>query len=346
MTPKQRFLAALRLETPDRVPLMYQHLGGAKWVLASCGKSMREGFHDPDTFAEIALTSHKLFGFDNVMAGWGDLLVEAHALGTQWKWPERDFYPRVDTYAVQSPTDVDKIQPVDPIRDDHWSVLIRAAGIMQGKIGKEVEVVGYLNSPFLVASEMMGYENLLMTLFKGPEAVDKLLSIIVESEKMYVDRVTADVALDSIFLENGSAGAETNSPELCERYDLRYAKMILDRSKAQGMRSILHNCAAEPYLEAQAQLGADALHFNNKAVQLGRTFESLRGKLCVISGIDHMELLFKRSPDEVEEEVKKIIRFFGKSPGIILAPGCEMPFKTPLENIRRLKEATERFGTY
>jgi uroporphyrinogen-III decarboxylase len=55
-----------------------------------------------------------------------------------------------------------------------------------------------------------------------------------------------------------------------------------------------------------------------------------------------MVLLFKRSPDEVEEEVKRVMGLWGKAPGLMVAPGCELPYKTPLENIQRLKEATAR----
>jgi len=53
-------------------------------------------------------------------------------------------------------------------------------------------------------------------------------------------------------------------------------------------------------------------------------------------------MLFKRSPNEVEEEVKRVMGFWGKAPGLMVAPGCELPYKTPLENIQRLKEATAR----
>jgi uroporphyrinogen-III decarboxylase len=75
-------------------------------------------------------------------------------------------------------------------------------------------------------------------------------------------------------------------------------------------------------------------------------FSFVKGKTCMMAGIDHMNLLFKRTPDEVEAEAKRVIGLWGDAPGFILAPGCELPYKTPLDNIRRLKEATIRYGTY
>ena len=121
---------------------------------------MRDGFYDPAIFAEIAMESHKLFGYDNVMAGWGDILIEARAHGTIWKRPERDFYPRVDKYAIGEISDIEKVEAIDPMKDRFWSVPIKAAIIMQSKIGREVEVMGCIDPPQLIAMEMMGAENL------------------------------------------------------------------------------------------------------------------------------------------------------------------------------------------
>jgi uroporphyrinogen decarboxylase len=346
MTPKQRFLTAMDMEIPDRIPLFYQHLGGANWVVAACGKTIRDGYRYPEVFADIAMAAHKLFGFDNVMASWGDILIEAQAHGTQLRFPERDFYPRPAKYAIESPKEVDKIHPVDPMRDENWSVQLKAAKIMSEKIGKEVAVVGCIDSPFVIASEIIGYENLMMALLSAPDEILKLISTLTESCKMYADRIALDIGLDSIFIEDGMAGGEMVRLNTCQRFDLSFMKQMIDHCHSLGLKTIVHNCSASPYLDAQVVLRPDCLHFNNKFVDLDATFRSLRGKVCVMSGIDHMELLFRGAPEEVEKEVSRVIGLFGKEPGFILAPGCEMPFKTPLENIRSFKETVERDGKY
>jgi uroporphyrinogen decarboxylase len=345
MTPKQRFLAALSIEKPDRVPVFYQHLGGAKWILQSCGKTMKEGFHDPAVFAEIAMQSHKLYGYDNVMAGWGDILIEAQAHGTIWKWPERDFYPRVDKYAIIDINDIESVKVVDPLEDRFWSVPIKAASIMESKIGKEVEVMGCIDSPMLIAMEMMGAENLYMKLIQEPNMIDKLIAKVTESSILYGRRIS-DIGLGSVMLENGTAGAEQNSPDLCDRYDIKYLRTVLEEYKSLGLKTVVHNCSAIPFLDKELALRPSAIHFNNKAVDLQRVFEMMRGKTCVISGIDHMELMFRGKQQAVEDDVKKVIEIWGKAPGFIIAPGCEMPFKTPIENILSLPRAAERYGRY
>ncbi len=345
MTPKQRFLAALDIEQPDRVPVFYQHLGGAKWILQSSGRTMKEGFHDPEVFAEIAMHSHKLFGYDNVMAGWGDILIEAQAHGTVWKWPERDFYPRVEKYAISDVSDIEKVEVIDPLRDKFWSVPIRAAAIMNAKIGAEVEVMGCIDSPMLIAMEMMGAENLYMKLIQEPTMIEELIAKVAESSKMYGERISG-IGLESAMIEDGTAGAEQNSPDLCDRFDMKYLKVVLEKFRSLGLKTLVHNCAAVPFIDKELALKPNAIHFNNKAVDLQKTYEMMRGKTCVVSGIDHMELMFKGTPQAIEAEIRSVLENWGRSPGFILAPGCEIPYNTPLENILTLPRTAGKYGRY
>jgi Uroporphyrinogen-III decarboxylase len=103
MNSMERFEGSMERMPVDRPAIMYQHLGAARSVLTAAGLTMRQGFHDPEIFARISIKARQMTGFDNVMAGWGDILVESRAHGTKWKWPERDFYPRVDKYAIDGP---------------------------------------------------------------------------------------------------------------------------------------------------------------------------------------------------------------------------------------------------
>lgn len=344
MTPRERFEGALSLIPVDRPPIMYQHLGAAKTVLSAAGLTMRQGFRDPETFARIAIMAQRITGFDNVMAGWGDILVEARAHGTRWMWPERDFYPRVEKYAVMSPADVDKVHPVDPMRDEYWSVPLKAAGIMNERVGNEVAVLGCINSPMLIVSEIMGLEGLLVATITDPDVVDQLLGVVMESTKAYSEHL-AGMGVTTVFVENGTAGLEINSQENIERFDLSNLKKSIDDFHHRGIKVIAHNCAANPYLDGYPGVGADAVHFHLTAVDKNEVFTKLKGRTAVMAGIDHMFLLFKGTPQEIDREVADIVEAWGDGPGLMISPGCEMPFKTPMDSIVALREAVARHGT-
>ncbi len=345
MNSRERFQSSLRLETPDRVPVFYQQLGGAKHVLQVAGLTMREGFHDPAAFAKICMKSHELFGYDNVMIGWGDLLTEAQALGSTWKFPERDFYPRIDKYVVQEPADVDKLEVVDPMKDTFWSVPIKAGAILQEKIGKEVAVIGSVISPFFVATELRGYENLMMDTINDPSIVHRMIKVAMGSEIMYGERIAA-LGLEATFLDDSSASGTLVSPEMCDAYDIAYLHQVLEKFRSLGIRTIVHNDSQFPYLDQQISAGASCTHFNNDFVDLPGLIQKYRGKVCMMSGINHQEVIFKRTPEDVEGKVRSALDLYGKNPGLIIAPGSEIPFKSPQENIIRVREACEKYGRY
>jgi uroporphyrinogen-III decarboxylase len=171
----------------------------------------------------------------------------------------------------------------------------------------------------------------------------ELMRTLTESSKAYGEEA-ARIGLEDIFIENGSAGMELVSRELYEKGDRKYVEDEMQVFRRLGMRTIIHNCAALPYYESQLEIKPNAIHIHLLAVNTEELFSAVRGNACMMAGIDHTKLLFKGTPDEVEAEVKRIMDLWGSSPGLIMAPGCEMPFKTPLANIVRLKEATIKYS--
>ncbi len=341
MTPKQRLEAALDMEPVDRVPVFYQHLGAASHLQKATGLLTKDGLYAPEVFAKLSLQAHRTFGFDNVMAGWGDILVEAHAHGTEWRFTDPRFYPRVVKYVPMD--DIDSIRPMDPMSDRNWSVLLKAARIMLDEVGREVAVVGYLNSPAVIASEVVGLENMMMATYQSPDTIDRLLAVLTENSKAYAEEA-ARLGIEEVFIENGTAGGELVSRECYELHDRKYLAEEVRHLKRLGLRSIVHNCAALPYYGSQLELGPTAIHVHLVAVDRIELFSKVKSKACMMAGIDHAKLLFKGTPDEVEAEVRAIIELWGDSSGLIIAPGCELPYKTPLENLARLRDATIRYG--
>ncbi len=327
----------------DRPPIMYQHLGAADSVLAAAGLTIYQGLHDPEVFAKISIMAQRMTGFDNVMAGWGDLLVEAHAHGTIWKWPDRNHYPKVDRYAIASLSELDRVQPVDPLKDGSWSVPLKAARLMQEQVGNEVAVLGCINGPMMMAGEIMGYEALLIATLSDPDLVQQLMGVIIESSAAYGERLT-QMGVGYVFIEDGTCGLETNSIEALERFDLGNLSKVLSSFRSQGLRSVLHNCSSTPYLDGYLEMRTDALHFTPKAKDRVSLYGRFRGRTTVMGGIDQMFLLFKGTPEEVGAEVSAMYEDWGDDPGYMVAPGCEMPFKTPMENIIALREAVVRLA--
>jgi uroporphyrinogen decarboxylase len=342
MNSRERFSAALDGDGTDRVPVMYQHLGGMKHVQQVAGMAIQEAYYDPKKFAQLSLTALDLFGYDNVMAGWGDLLMEAQAYGAKLTFNNRNNYPNSEPAAISDIESVEQLTSIDPFDDPIWSVQIKAARIMMQEIGKNTMVLGCSSSPFIVASGILGYENLMVWQMLQPEELALLLSKVAESLKMLGVRLANYSGLDAIFISGGLADAEQNTLEMCMRFDLEPLRGVIQEYHSLGLRTIVHNCSYAPFLEEQMTvLDPSAVHFWVGARGASERMALEIGQRTLVAGIDHQSLIYQGSLDEIEVAVAKAVKLFGDARTII-APACELPSDTPVENARELVRVCER----
>ena len=77
----------------------------------------------------------------------------------------------------------------------------------------------------------------------------------------------------------------------------------------------------------------DVVQTSAKGMNLENIYKLYGNKVCLHGGMDVQDLLFKRKPENVKNEVKKVIDLWGNRGGIILAPSHECMPGTPIENI-------------
>jgi uroporphyrinogen-III decarboxylase len=337
MTPKQRFLASLRLEEPDRLPVMYQHLGGADHLQSITGLNLKQGYSDPEAFVKLSIASYKVFGFDNVMAGWGDLLMEASAFGAKLRFRDDRQYPREEPLPMDQ---IDQTSEVDPLRHPQWSVLLKAAKLLNERIGHEVLVLGCTSSPFIVAGSVMGYENLLVAQMTEGEAVHRLLRKITASEETFMEELAEFAGLEAVFISDALADADQNTLPLSHEFDLDYTKMIIEAARAVDLKVIVHNCSESPYAKEEIEAyQPSAIHLPVKWHGLSEIVYELKGRHGLVAGVDHRNLIYRTAPDRIMAETRRVGNDFANVPGLILAPACELAFDTPLDNISAFREA-------
>ena len=337
MNTKDMFLAALDGEPIERPQVMYQHLGGAQHLIERTGLSLREAFCDPHKFARLSLASHKVFGYDNVMAGWGDLLMEANAFGAVLHFSSDVRYPKETPIHLE---EVELLEPIDPLSHPQWSVPLKAATMMNVAIGKEGPVLGDMSSPFIIAGSVIGYENLLIAQMVEPDLAHKLLRTITDSQKMQVKHLAAVSGVDVIFISDALADADQNMLGLCREFDLDHTGVVIKTIHGEGMKVIVHNCSESPYiLEEIEAYRPEAMHIPVN----WSGYDEARGRLGgtrIVAGIDHRALIYSGTPEQIRAEVSRARSLHNEDHASILAPACELPFDTPLDNILALRDAT------
>jgi len=338
MTPKQRFLAAMGLQWVDRTPVMYQHLGGAYYLQDSTGTSISDGLRSVEGHKRLCLAALREFAFDNVMVGWGDILAEAEALGASVKFGNPRTYPQGHEL---DPNLVADLEPADPWRGKIWSVQLQAAKELVEQVGDEVLVMTSMNDPFLVASAVRGFEQLLVDQIAEPESAHRLLGTVLRTLKEGARIMKEECGIEAVFLEDGIADSSQNDLESSLTFDIPYAAELVGHMRDLGLKVVLSNCALAGYVEEQLRNCApDAMHIAAEGRAYSRMLDLMRDERCLVSGISPARKILPLAPDEIEMEVKKVVAEFGKETGLIIASAGEMPLETPLENILALARAT------
>ena len=336
MTPKGRFISALDMDMPDRIPAMHIQLGGGDHLQDIAGLTIREAYADPDKFARMCLASRE-YGFDNVMVGWGDLLNEAQAFGVQLSFPNDRDYPR--GVPVQ-PEEIDMLEYVDPIKDKVWSVSLEAATIINMKVGGELAVIGQVSDPFTLAASVRGFAGLLMDEIMETGRTHHLLKVLTDSLTEYGKLLKDQAGVEIIFIEDGSADSEQNEFQLAKTFDIDYAQTMAERFHHMGLRTILSNCAKGAYLEAQFDaVKPTAIHTSFEWDGYPNAVSMLKGKGCLAAGI-LPHFIARSNPDEIRQKVSELIASSGDGSGLIITSAGEIPFDAPLENIKALSSST------
>jgi uroporphyrinogen decarboxylase len=332
MTPKGRFLSALELEMPDRIPTMHIQLGGANYLQERTGIGIKEAYSDPQKFARLCMASLE-FGFDNVMVGWGDLLNEAQAFGVQLTFNNERDYP------MGAPISADRIEEleiVDPSRNDIWATSLKAAKMVHEAVGNKVAVIGQVSDPFTMAAAIRGFDGLLMDEIMEPNRTHHLLHVITGSLKEYGRLLKERAGVEIIFIEDGSADAEQNMFELAKVFDINYARQLTDLYHPMGLKTILSNCAKEPYLDSQIEtVKPTAVHTSFEWSGYLNMVNELRGRVCLAAGI-LPHFIARSDPEMIRQKVSDVVRSSGDGAGLIVTSAGEIPFDAPLANIKAL----------
>ena len=58
------------------------------------------------------------------------------------------------------------------------------------------------------------------------------------------------------------------------------------------------------------------------------------------------EVFLEGTKEKIEKEVKRCVDVGAKFNPFMLAPGCSIPYNSPIENIKYFLEAAHKYGSY
>lgn len=275
----------------------------------------------------------------NALAAVGlmDLSVEAEAFGSEVHVAE-DEIPTVKGRRIENMEGAAALA-VPPVGAGRTGIYIDCIRKAAARINDRPVFAGMIG-PYSLAARLFGVPDSMIACYDEPETMELLLSKATEFLITYA-RAYKETGAQGIILAEPVAGML--SPSLEEEFSAPYVKQIVDAVQDDRFLVIYHNCGdnAARMLPSILSTGAAAYHFGN-AVDMAEVLEKVPSNIVVMGNLDPVGELFSGTPESVAKGTKALLSLKCGRDNFILSSGCDIPPKTPLENLDAFfAEATE-----
>ena len=328
MTGKEILLTALRNELTPRpawVPFVGVH--GAQLIGAKASDYLRSSDLIVKGLTE-AVARYEPDGIPMLF----DLQLEAEAMGCELAWAD-ETPPAVKTHPLGGGGSLAHLPPFD-LGAGRLPIAFEVTRRMKESAGDRIALYGLLCGPFTLAMHLMG-NDLFMQMYDHPDYVKAVVgycaSIGCKMAQAYIDAGADVIAVVDPMTSQ-------ISPEHFTEFVAPYVNQIFDVVRERGHFSSLFVCGdASRNLSEMSKTSCDNLSIDEN-IPLGllrdtsrTTGKSFGGNLKLTA-----VLLFGDEDDSRLDAIRCIDVAGGA--GFILAPGCDLPYAVPPQNLVAVSE--------
>lgn len=178
MNSRERFLAALKGEKPDRTPLAHVSALTTIELQELTGCYLPEAHHNPEVQAKLLFANHEILGFDAV-SFIINYFNEPAALGCQMDWGDKRRLPMYLAHPWTVPEDAflpDDLLDREPISSN----CLETIRLAKKRYGDRVAILGKVMGPFSMVQVMVGLEKTIVAMVENPKIIRHFLDTAVE----------------------------------------------------------------------------------------------------------------------------------------------------------------------
>jgi len=272
---------------------------------------------------------------------WADFsnIVEGSAFGCEYSLMSLGS-PIIKRRAVNNLEDIERLRIPDPKKDGLMPRALKELEAMVKEVPKDLkENYNYCNGialslgPFDIASQIVGYNELLLLSYKDKNLVFKLLDIAKETAKVWLEaqfEVQGGEWLSFIIEDSISL----LSPKQFEELVLPYDNFLIYHFKRKNTLTLIHNCdRTEHLLKPMSKLNANIIHFSPE-VKIKKIKENIKNS-ALMGGLNPFGKILKGSKEELLEEAKNLLSE-AKDTHFILSVSGSLPVGMKKENLLAL----------
>ncbi len=339
MTPRERVLAALRMEELDRPPVAVFTQSATIGQMEAIDVFWPAAHSDPKLMAKLGAAQANVLGFEAVRAPFC-LTAEAERLGADVDPGRPDRTPMLKSHPfVMDPMegnyeDPDLMDLDEFLKGGRPAACIEAVKILKKEYGDEYPVIAGNTGPFTVAGHMVNTENLVFAILMEPDEVVKWVDAANVICKGYTQAL-ADAGADVIQMSEPSASTDLLSPDMFDDYAGKYLKDSL--ASVKDAFSVLHICGdTYPLIDNMINTGVTTLSIEEK-VDPVKGVEKIAGRVSVVGNVGVVHPLLQGTPADVLEHGKAVA-----AAGFnVVSPGCGLSALIPNENLEALVKSVK-----
>ncbi|MFW6171632.1 MAG: uroporphyrinogen decarboxylase family protein [Planctomycetota bacterium] len=328
MNGRERVLAMLEDGTPDSLPLM-----PITMMYAADHGGVKYGQYATDhrVLAEGQIAIAETFDFDYVSCI-SDPAREATDCGAAVEFFDDQPPAIMETKALLADkSQLTNLEIPDPTTARRMSDRVAAAALLKRRAGDSRLVEGWIEGPCAEAADLRGINTLMVDFYDDPGFVRDLFEFTLQMGVRFA-RAQTEAGVDLMGV--GDAAASLVGPELYNELVWPYEKRLVDELHAMGTRVRLHICGnIRSILVPIGQLGCDIVDLDFM-VPVEQARQAMGENQILLGNIDPVRVLKQGTPERVTEALAQCHREAG--PRYIVGAGCEIPRRTPVENVRAL----------
>lgn len=338
----ERVEKAINRELPDCLPVG-TFMGNHAAILS--GISICDFYTNSKKMFKAQMIAQEEYDQD-IITFMSDNYYIAEGFGTEVIYHD-DTLPSISRPAVSKLKEVAYLKVPNPEKDGRMHVYLEAEEKAYEKLGNNYIIRGCGTGPFSLASHIMGTQEFLLELAKAtyglPDSDEKaIIDLIDISAEALFQFSVAQLKAGCRMISCGDSLASLDmiSPEIYKRYVFpveyelfKKLKPYLNKYKAY---MILHICGDNTkILEDIGNTGTDCFEVDHK-IDMATCKEKIGEKVCLIGNLDPTGVILQGAVQEVECAARLCINAAAKGGGFILGSGCEVPWRTPPENIKAM----------
>ncbi|TAK59953.1 MAG: uroporphyrinogen decarboxylase, partial [Bacteroidetes bacterium] len=271
----------------------------------------------PELAAEVTIQPVDILNVDAAII-FSDILVVPEAMGMELIVEEGKGGPRFPT-PIRTASEIESLIMPDP--DEKLRYVMDALRLTRKQLKGTVPLIGFSGSPWTLASYMVegkgskNFRYIKELLYNEPAIAHRLLGKIAASVSHYLS-AQIEAGAQAIQIFDTWGGILTQ--DAFEEFSLRYIKQVIEETNHTNVPVIVFCKDCGHSLEKIAASGCDVVGLD-WTIDIGNARNSI-GKTVALQGNMDPTILYAK-PERIREEVKNILRKFGKGTGHIFNLG-------------------------